>query len=117
MNIYGLIGTPTYLVGGELHDGWALMQSERPDGEGWVATAEGRWVLPPQTPTMVKELKEEQDATTALLQQNAQRWLMAASTPGATRAAKVAAIEEEGVQIREAHKAAVAALKSKWVGP
>lgn len=116
MRVYGKVGTPHMLIGGELSEGWALMSGLPPEGEGWLAGADGEWYLPPKPePTMADELRAEQEATASLVQQNNQRWVAAASTPSADRETKVAAIEAEGVQIRETHKANVAAIKDKWV--
>lgn len=114
--VFAEVGGNFQQVGGECPEGWITMKGFRPDGHGWVAGEEGEWYIPaPPEPTMADELRAEQEATALLVQQNNQRWVAAASTPSADRETKVAAIEAEGVQIRETHKANVAAIKDKWV--
>lgn len=56
--IFAKPGESQQQLGGSCPDGWVEMESERPDGDGWVASANGKWIKHNPTADDIRALRE-----------------------------------------------------------
>lgn len=65
MTVFAQVGTAFQQIGGSCPDGWLPMQEQRPDGEGWLASATGTWML--DVETMLREIDSASDLARQLV--------------------------------------------------
>lgn len=56
--IFAMPGYSAQQFGGDCPDGWVEMESERPVGDGWVASANGKWIKHKPTADDIRALRE-----------------------------------------------------------
>lgn len=56
--IFAKHGNSEQQFGGQCPDGWVEMESERPDGDGWVASENGKWIKHKPTADDIRALRE-----------------------------------------------------------
>lgn len=56
--IFAIPGESQQQLGGDCPDGWVEMESERPVGDGWVASANGKWIKHKPTADDIRALRE-----------------------------------------------------------
>lgn len=92
MMIYAKPGDSAQQFGGSRPDGWVDMAGPRPDGEGWVASLDGEWIIP--TPTVSDKLNKAiaaYDSDVAQLNVNLSGALLADGAPMDSRIASIRA--------------------------
>lgn len=108
MFIFAKHGESQQQFGGECQLDWIEMVSPRPDGDGWVASENGEWIIP--TTTMNDKLNKALAAYNADVELFSSQLSGALLTSGANMDSRIASIRAAYVQRRSAYLAEKSAI-------